>query len=146
MHSCPFWLRSRRSLSALLCVLFVLEITGTVVGIRWALNCRWATQSRFAERLDPNPEESVLTQPAAQELIPDTGLMTFADLINFVSTTMILLTILISILSLHLHETFRQQSLSRALDRGCFLLLALGYLLSRCCWRGLPLAEDGTAG
>ena len=57
--------------------------------------------------------------------------MTLANLINFVSTTMILLTILISILSLHLHETFSQQSLSRSLDRGCFLLLARGYLFFR---------------
>jgi len=64
-----------------------------------------------------------------QELIPDTGLMTLADLINFVSTLTILLTILTSILSLHLQETFSQHSLSRSLDRGCFLLLAPGYLL-----------------
>lgn len=64
-----------------------------------------------------------------QELIPDTGIMTLADLINFVSTSLILLTILVSILSLHLHETFGQQSLSKYLDKGCFLLLAPGYLL-----------------
>ncbi len=64
-----------------------------------------------------------------QELIPDTGMMTLADLINLVSTSLILLTILISILSLHLQETFGQQPLSKSLDRGCFLLLAPGYLL-----------------
>ena len=64
-----------------------------------------------------------------QELIPDTGMMTLADLLNFVSTSLILLTILISIFSLHLQETFGQQPLSKYLDRGCFLLLTPGYLL-----------------
>jgi hypothetical protein len=126
--------------------LFVLEITGTVVGIRWALNCRRATQSRFAERLNPNLEESGLIQPAAPELIPDTGLMTLADLIKFVSTTMMLLTILISILSLHLHETFSQQSLRGHLTEVVFCCWPRAICFSRCCWRGLPLAEDGTAG
>lgn len=63
-----------------------------------------------------------------QELIPDTGTLTLADLINLISTLVILLTILISILSLHLHETFGQASLSRFLDKGCLLLLAPGYL------------------
>lgn len=63
------------------------------------------------------------------ELIPDTGLMTLADVVNGVSILTILVTVLESTLSLHLYETCGLRDLSRFLDKGCFLLLSVGYVV-----------------
>ena len=63
------------------------------------------------------------------ELIPDTGLMTLADVINGVSILTILITVLESTLSLHLYETCGMRDLSRFLDKGCFVLLSVGYVV-----------------
>jgi hypothetical protein len=62
-------------------------------------------------------------------LIPDTGLMTLADVVNGVSILTILVTVLESTLSLHLYETCGLRDLSRFLDKGCFLLLSVGYVV-----------------
>ena len=59
-------------------------------------------------------------------LIPDTGAMTLADIINGVALVTIFLTVVQSIVSLHIFDNRGEEALSRAYDRVSFWLFAAG--------------------
>jgi hypothetical protein len=59
-------------------------------------------------------------------LIPDTGVMTLADLVNGVGIAVILLSIVESTISLYLYDRRGREALSRLFDRVSFWILAFG--------------------
>jgi hypothetical protein len=59
-------------------------------------------------------------------LVPDTGTMTLADLVNGVGIAIILLSIVESTISLYLYDRRGREALSRLFDRISFWILALG--------------------
>ena len=59
-------------------------------------------------------------------LIPDTGAMTLADIINGIALATIFLTLVQSIVSLHVFESRGEEQLSRFYDRVSFWLFAVG--------------------
>jgi hypothetical protein len=64
-------------------------------------------------------------------LVPDTGTMALADIINGVGIAAILLTVAQSTVSLHLYSIWGQEPLSRTFDRlSFFIILALYVLLN----------------
>jgi hypothetical protein len=73
-------------------------------------------------------------------LIPDTGVMTVADMVNGIGIGMILLTLIQSTVSLYLYEARGLESLSRRLDQVSFAILAGGYLALNV---AIPLAASG---
>jgi hypothetical protein len=69
---------------------------------------------------------AVANSYATSSLIPDTGIMTLADMVNGVGVWMILLTVIQSIVSLHISERLGAEELSRRFDRISFVILAAG--------------------
>lgn len=61
-------------------------------------------------------------------LMPDSGILTLADLVNSVGIVMILLTIVESTISLHLYDRRGQEALSKLLDRVTLAILAVSYV------------------
>jgi hypothetical protein len=59
-------------------------------------------------------------------LVPDTGAMTLADLVNGVGIAIILLSIVESTISLYLYDRRGREALSRAFDRASFWILVSG--------------------
>ena len=59
-------------------------------------------------------------------LIPDTGVMTLADIINGVALVTIFLTVVQSIVSLHVFDNRSEEALSRTYDHFSFWLFAVG--------------------
>src|SRR5262245_33576026 len=74
-------------------------------------------------------------------LIPDTGMMTVADLVNGIGIGMILLTVIQSTVSLYVYERLGLEALSRRFDKVSFAILASGYLAINL---ALPLAASAT--
>jgi hypothetical protein len=62
-------------------------------------------------------------------LIPDTGIMTLADIVNGLAMATIFLTMVQSALSLHLHEERGDRELSRDFDRWSFWVFAIGVIV-----------------
>ena len=62
-------------------------------------------------------------------LVPDTGVMTLADMINDVGILVIFLTLLESTISLYLYDRKGKEALSRLLDRVSFIVMLAGYVL-----------------
>jgi hypothetical protein len=60
-------------------------------------------------------------------LVPDTGVLTLADMVNQVAIATILLTLLESTISLYILERLGAESLSRQFDRVSTVLFAVGY-------------------
>ncbi len=69
---------------------------------------------------------AVANSYATSSLTPDTGIMTLADMVNGVGVWMILLTVIQSTVSLHIHERLGAEELSRRFDRISFVILAVG--------------------
>jgi hypothetical protein len=63
------------------------------------------------------------------ELIPKTGIMTFADMVNDLGLILILMTLIESVVSLYLYEKKGEKILSRKLDRISLILLFLIYVI-----------------
>lgn len=61
---------------------------------------------------------------AVSSLIPDTGMMTLADMVNGFGVWMILLTVVQSTVSLYLFERMGAESLSRRFDQVSFAVLS----------------------
>jgi hypothetical protein len=72
-------------------------------------------------------------------LIPDTGVMTVADIVNGLGIGMVLMTVIQSTVSLYLFEQLGAESLSRRFDQLSFVILATGYLALNL---ALPLAAS----
>lgn len=73
-------------------------------------------------------------------LIPDTGIMTLADVVNGIGIAMVLLTVTQSAISLYLYDRKEAVALSRLFDKVSFVVVAAGYValnvalpLSACC-------------
>jgi hypothetical protein len=62
-------------------------------------------------------------------LIPDTGVMTVADIVNGIGITTVLLTVIQSTVSLYIFERLGAEALSRRLDHLSFAIFAAGYVL-----------------
>jgi hypothetical protein len=62
-------------------------------------------------------------------LVPDTGVMTLADMINDVGILIIFLTLLESTISLYLYDRKGKEALSRLLDKVSFVIMLAGYVL-----------------
>jgi hypothetical protein len=62
-------------------------------------------------------------------LVPDTGVMTLADMINDVSILIIFLTLLESTISLYLYDRKGKEALSRLFDRVSFIVFLTSYVL-----------------
>jgi len=62
-------------------------------------------------------------------LVPDTGVMTLADLVNHVGIVTIVLSLLQSAISLYLYERKGKKALSRFFDRVSFIVFLPGYLV-----------------
>ena len=69
---------------------------------------------------------AVANSYATSSLIPDTGIMTLADMVNGVGVWMILLTVIQSTVSLHIYERLGAEELSRRFDKISFVILAVG--------------------
>lgn len=69
---------------------------------------------------------AVANSYAMASLIPDTGIMTLADMVNGVGVWMILLTVIQSTVSLHIFERLEAEELSRQFDKISFAILAVG--------------------
>jgi hypothetical protein len=63
------------------------------------------------------------------ELIPKTGIMTFADMVNDLGLILILMTLIESVVSLYLYEKKGEKILSRKLDRTSLILLLVIYVI-----------------
>lgn len=73
-------------------------------------------------------------------LVPDTGVMALADVVNGVGIAVILLTVVQSTISLHLFTTRGAEAVSRVFDRVSFAAILPGYILLNV---ALPLAAGG---
>ncbi len=62
-------------------------------------------------------------------LVPDTGVMTLADIVNHVGVITIFLSLMQSAISLYLYEKRGKKTLSRLFDRVSFLIFLPGYLV-----------------
>ena len=62
-------------------------------------------------------------------LVPDTGVMALADIVNGVGIAVILLTVIQSTISLHLYSVRGAEAVSRAFDRLSFAVILPGYIL-----------------
>jgi hypothetical protein len=62
-------------------------------------------------------------------LVPDTGMLALADIINGVGIAAILLTVAQSTVSLHLYSVWGEEALSRAFDRLSFFIVLTFYVL-----------------
>jgi hypothetical protein len=62
-------------------------------------------------------------------LVPDTGVMTLADLVNIVGIVTIFLSLLQSAISLYLYERKGRVALSRLFDRVSFVTFLVGYVI-----------------
>ncbi len=62
-------------------------------------------------------------------LVPDTGVMTLADIVNHVGIVTIVLSLLQSAISLYLYERKGKKTLSRLFDRVSFVIFLAGYLV-----------------
>lgn len=62
-------------------------------------------------------------------LVPDTGVMTLADMVNHVGIITIFLSLMQSAISLYLYEKKGKKTLSRLFDRVSFLIFLPGYLV-----------------
>lgn len=62
-------------------------------------------------------------------LVPDTGVMTLADIVNHVGIVTIFLSLMQSAISLYLYEKKGKKTLSRLFDRVSFLIFLPGYLV-----------------
>ena len=62
-------------------------------------------------------------------LVPDTGVMTLADMVNHVGIVTISLSLMHSVISLHLYERKGKKRLSRLFDRVSFVIFLAGYAL-----------------
>jgi len=60
-------------------------------------------------------------------LVPDTGVMTLADIVNHVGIVTIVLSLLQSAISLYLYEKKGKKTLSRLFDRVSFVIFLAGY-------------------
>ena len=69
---------------------------------------------------------AVANSYATSSLIPDTGSMTLADMVNGVGVWMILLTVIQSTVSLHIYERLGAEVLSRRFDKISFVILVVG--------------------
>jgi len=84
---------------------------------------------------------AVANSYVTSSLVPDTGVMTVADLVNGVGIGMILLTVIQSTMSLYVYERLGLESLSRRFDQVSFAVLASSYLAINI---ALPLAASAT--
>lgn len=82
---------------------------------------------------------AVANSYVTSSLIPDTGIMTLADMVNGLGIGMILLTVIQSTISLHLYERLGAESLSRRFDQLSFWILAIGYVALNL---ALPMAAN----
>jgi hypothetical protein len=80
---------------------------------------------------------AVANSYVTSSLVPDTGVMTVADLVNGIGIGMILLTVIQSTVSLYLFERLEMEPLSRRFDQVSFVILASGYVALNL---ALPLA------
>jgi hypothetical protein len=62
-------------------------------------------------------------------MLPNTGVMSLADIINIIGTITILLTLIESTISLHLYDRKDKKMLSHRFDRLSFYVLLLGYII-----------------
>lgn len=62
-------------------------------------------------------------------MVPDTGVLALADIVNGVGIAVILLTVLQSTISLHLYTIRKAHAVSRAFDRLSFAVILTGYML-----------------
>ena len=83
---------------------------------------------------------AVANMYVTSSLIPDTGVLTLADVVSALGIWTILLTVVQSIISLYLLEQREEVLLSRRFDRLCFVLFAANYLLLNL---ALPFAASG---
>ena len=72
---------------------------------------------------------AVANSYAVSSLIPDTGIMTLADMVNGVGVWIILLTVIQSTISLHIYERLHAEELSRRFDRISFAILVTGGIM-----------------
>lgn len=72
---------------------------------------------------------AVASSYIASSLIPDTGVLTLADIVNFLGIAAIFLTVLESTLSLYLLDHLNKESLSKWLDRASFVVILVAYAL-----------------
>jgi len=72
-------------------------------------------------------------------LIPDTGVMTVADLVNGIGIGMVLLTVIQSTISLYIFERLGAEALSRRFDQLSFVAMAVAYVVLNL---ALPLAAS----
>lgn len=70
-------------------------------------------------------------------MLPNTGVLALADIINLVGTSTILLTLILSAISLFIYEHRGKHELSHRFDRIAFYIIALGYAALN---TALPLA------
>lgn len=61
--------------------------------------------------------------------MPDTGVMTLADIVNHVGIITIFLSLMQSAISLYLYEKKGKKTLSRLFDRVSFVIFLPGYLV-----------------
>jgi hypothetical protein len=73
-------------------------------------------------------------------LVPDTGVLALADVVNGVGIAVILLTVIQSTISLHLYTTREAEATSRAFDRVSFAVILPAYVLLNV---ALPVAASG---
>ena len=72
---------------------------------------------------------SMANSYVTSSLIPDTGVMTLADIINGLAMATIFLTIVQSVVSLYLYDILEQEELSRRFDKWSVWTFGFGILL-----------------
>lgn len=61
-------------------------------------------------------------------MLPNTGVLALTDIINFVGTSTILLTLILSAISLYIHEHRGKHDLAQQFDRISFYIILFGYV------------------
>jgi hypothetical protein len=72
---------------------------------------------------------AIVNTYVTSSLVPDTGVMTLADIVNNVGIVTIFLFIMQSAISLYLYERKGKVALSRLFDRVSFVIFLAGYVL-----------------
>ncbi len=64
----------------------------------------------------------------ASGVLPDTGVMTLTDKVNFVSMIMVMLTVIQSTISLYIYDIRGEQALSKLFDKVSLVILTITYV------------------
>ena len=89
---------------------------------------RWQVQEMARAERMMRDEQIAHEVETYNQIIPDTGELSLADIVNSLGILTILVTIVVSTLSLFLYEKYEERDLSRRVDMMAFNVVLCGFL------------------